>query len=166
MMITDQNNFEVQGGNFSFTHSQKEIYPLSSQKLIEIEQYLSFMLSNFQEPIFPRNIMTTSLGYQKEVFNIHEVLEYFRTSNFEDCRINAYPSFTKYYGINRIAPSFLMIDIVLKDFTSKAKLDQAMKGVLKKIGTTMRDHPTILWTGNGYHIYQPMQWLPARPVKR
>jgi hypothetical protein len=52
MMITDQNNFEVQGGNFSFTHSQKEIYPLSSQKLIEIEQYLSFMLSNFQEPIF------------------------------------------------------------------------------------------------------------------
>lgn len=35
------NNFK---DNFSFTPSQKEIYPLSSQKLYEIEQNLSFIL--------------------------------------------------------------------------------------------------------------------------
>jgi hypothetical protein len=100
--------------------------------------------------------MTKALGYQKEVFNVQEALEYFRESNYEDCRINAYPSFTKYDGINRTAPSFLMIDIDLKDFVSKDKLDRALKRILKKIETIMHGHPTVLWTGNGYHIYQSM----------
>ena len=77
-------NNRIQGGNFSFTPSQKEIYPLSSEKLNEVEQSLNFILSHFQEPIFPRNIMTKALGYQKEVFNIKEALEYFKASNHED----------------------------------------------------------------------------------
>ena len=49
-----------------------------------------------------------------------------------------------------------MIDINLKDFISKDRLDRAMNRVLMKIETKMRGHPTALWTGNGYHIYQPM----------
>ena len=53
------------------------------------------------------------------------------------------------------SPSFLMIDIDLKDFASKDKLDRVMNRILKKIKTSMRGHPTMLWTGNGYHIYQP-----------
>jgi hypothetical protein len=100
--------------------------------------------------------MTRALGYQKKVFSLNEVLEYFKASNYEDCRINAYPSFTKYDGINRTAPSFLMIDIDLKDFASKDKLERALNRILKKIKTSIRDHPTVLWTGNGYHIYQPV----------
>jgi hypothetical protein len=121
-----------------------------------ISENVHFILSHFQEPIFPRNIMTKALGYQKEVFNVQEVLEYFSGSNYEDCRINAYPSFTKYDGINRTPPSFLMIDIDLKDFGSKDKLDRAMNRVLIKIETVMPGHPTVLWTGNGFHIYQPV----------
>jgi hypothetical protein len=100
--------------------------------------------------------MTKALGYQKEVFSAQEALEYFRTSNYEDCRINAYPSFTKYDDINRTAPSFLMIDIDLRDFGSIDKLDKALNRVLKQIESKMRGHPTVLWTGKGYHIYQPM----------
>jgi hypothetical protein len=100
--------------------------------------------------------MTKAVGYQKEVFNVQEVVEYFRTSNYEDCRINAYPSFTKYNGINRTAPSFLMVDIDLKDFASKEKLDRAVNRILKRIESKVSGHPTVLWTGNGYHIYQPM----------
>ncbi|MGC2597427.1 MAG: hypothetical protein WA395_04755 [Nitrososphaeraceae archaeon] len=100
--------------------------------------------------------MTKALGYQKEAFNINEALEYFRASNQEDCRINAYPSFTKYDGINRTAPSFLMIDIDLKDFASNEKLDRALNRILKRIESKMHGHPTALWTGNGYHIYQPV----------
>jgi non-catalytic primase subunit PriX-like protein len=100
--------------------------------------------------------MTKVLGYQKEVFNVNEALEFFEASNYEDCRINAYPSFTKYDGISRTAPSFVMIDIDLKDFASKDKLDRAMNRVLKKIETIIHGHPTVLWTGNGYHIYQSM----------
>ena len=101
--------------------------------------------------------MTKALGYQKEVFNIKEALEYFKASNHKDCRINAYPSFTAYNGVNRTAPSFLMIDIDLKDFVSKDKLDRALKRILKKIEAIMHGHPTVLMTGNGYHIYQPME---------
>jgi len=60
----------------TLVHTKKEIYTLSSQKLNEIGQNLSFILSHLQELIFPRNMMTRALGYQKEVFNIKEVLEY------------------------------------------------------------------------------------------
>ena len=49
-----------------------------------------------------------------------------------------------------------MIDIDLKDFASKDKLDRALNRVLMKIESKMRGHPTALWTGNGYHIYQPV----------
>ena len=101
--------------------------------------------------------MTKAFGFQKEAFNIQQVLEYFRASNYEDCRINAYPSYTKYGSINRTPPTFLMIDIDLKDFASKDKLHRAMNRILKKIKTNLHGYPTVLWTGNGYHIYQPME---------
>jgi hypothetical protein len=78
-------------------------------------------------------MMIKALGHQKEVFNVQEALEYFRASNYEDCRINAYPSFTKYDGINRTAPSFLMIYIDVKDFVSKDKLERAMNRVLPDV---------------------------------
>jgi hypothetical protein len=32
-----------------------------------------------------------------------------------------------------------------------------LKRILKKIETIMHGHPTVLMTGNGYHIYQPME---------
>ena len=54
-----------------------------------VQNGLDFILTHFQEPIFPRKIMTRQLGYQIEVFNKEEVLEYFKSSNYEDCRINA-----------------------------------------------------------------------------
>jgi hypothetical protein len=50
--------------------------------------------------------MTKQLGYQVEIFNKEEALEHFKSSNYEDCRINAYPS-----GINRTPISFFMVDL-------------------------------------------------------
>ena len=41
-----------------------------------IEDGFDFILSHLQEPIFPRKIMTNSLGYQVEVFNRQEALEH------------------------------------------------------------------------------------------
>ena len=154
---TERNN-EIQGDSFSFNPAQKESFPLSCPELANIDHNLDFILSHFQAPIFPRNIMTKSLGQQKEVFNKKEVLGQFTISNCEDCRINAYPSFTKYGDINRTAPSFIIIDLDLKDYNySKDKLDRSLNRVLKKIEAVMRGHPTVLWTGNGYHIYQPVE---------
>ena len=53
-------------------------------------------------------------------------------------------------------PSFLLIDIDLKDFASNDKLDRSMNRILKKIESRMRGHSTVLWTSNAYHIYQPV----------
>ena len=124
---------------------------------------LDFILSHFQEPIFPRKIMTKQLSYQVEIFNKEEVLEYFKSSNYEDCRINAYPAFTEYHGINRTPISFLMVDLDLKDFADeedskkrgKAVLKRMLNNTLRKIRESVGGNPTVLWTGNGYHIYQP-----------
>ena len=102
--------------------------------------------------------MTKRLGYQKEVLDKQSVLKYFRGSNYEDCRVNAYPSFTNFHGINRTPPSFIIIDLDLKDFGySKDKLDGALNKALKRIKDILDGYPTVLWTGNGYHIYQPLE---------
>jgi Primase X len=128
----------------------------------KVEYGLDFILSHFREPIFPRKIMTKQLGYQIEIFNKEEALEYFKSSNYEDCRINAYPAFTEYNGINRTPISFLMVDLDLKDFAqeedSKKKelLNRALNKTLHNIKETIGENPTVLWTGNGYHVYQPV----------
>jgi hypothetical protein len=101
--------------------------------------------------------MTKKLGYQKEVLDKQSILKYFRLSNYEDCRINAYPSFTTYHGINRAPPTFILVDLDLKDFShSKDKLDGSLNKALKKIKDILGGRPSVLWTGNGYHIYQPV----------
>jgi hypothetical protein len=105
--------------------------------------------------------MTRRLGYQAEIFNKQEALEYFKNSNYEDCRINAYPSFTEYHGINRTPISFLMVDLDLKDFSDEKKKDKAvlervLNNILRKIKDAIGGNPTVLWTGNGYHVYQPV----------
>jgi len=121
-----------------------------------VSENLDFIQSHFREPLFPRKYHDQSSWLSEGGVQRKGTLEYFRESNYEDCRINAYPSFIKYDGINRIGPSFLMIDIDLKDFASKDKLDRSLNRVLRRIESKMRGHPAVLWTGNGYHIYQPV----------
>jgi hypothetical protein len=129
----------------------------------KVQDGLGFILYHFQEPLFPRRIMTKQLGYQVEVFNKGEALEYFKSSTYEDCRITAYPSFTEYQRINRTTISFLIVDLDLKDLsgerpekTGKAILDRPLKNALQKITESFGGNPTALWTGNGYHVYQPV----------
>ena len=124
-----------------------------------IIENLDFILVHLSDPLFPRNIMTKALGYQKEVFNAEEALAYFRASNYEDCRINAYPAYTEYRGINLTTPSFIMIDYDLKDFQqSQEKLAKTLRKTLDKIDKVLRGaKPTVLWTGGGYHVYQPIR---------
>lgn len=106
--------------------------------------------------------MTKDTGYQLEVFNKEEAIEYFKSSYYKDCRINAYPTYTEYHGINRTPVSFLMVDLDLKDFRRgnvskepKLFLQKVLKKSLEKI-KDFGGNPTVLWTGNGYHIYQPV----------
>ena len=133
-----------------------------------IETNLDFVIEHLSDPLFPRTIMTKALGYQKEVFNKHELLAYFKASNYKDCRINAYPAYTEYKGINLTAPSFIMIDLDLKDFElSIEKLDKILNKTLTKINDVFHgSHPTVLWTGNGYHVYQPVRGFILEEIDR
>src|SRR5919202_2521373 len=129
----------------------------------KVQDGFDFILNHFQDPLFPRKIMTKELGYQVEIFNKEQALEYFIDSHYEDCRINAYPSFTEYHGINRTQISFLMVDLDLKDFSGehpekkgKGSLERVLNKTLHKIRESIGGNPTVLWTGNGYHVYQPV----------
>ena len=84
----------------------------------EVEQGLDFSLSHFnQKRLFPRKIQTRkSNGSQIEVFSKEEALNHFQDSNFIDCRINAFPSFTKYKDIQRYPPDFIFIDLDSKSY--------------------------------------------------
>jgi hypothetical protein len=101
---------------------------------------IEIILKHFEVPIWPMTISTkTTQGRQVEVKSINEVYVGFEQANFVDCRINACPPYTNYKGINRQAPIFVMCDLDMVKFrTEKLLLN------------------TVLFTGNGYHVYQPI----------
>jgi hypothetical protein len=124
----------------------------------EIETSLDFILSHLEEPlIFPRTIMTKKLRYQRRVYSKETALEHFIESSFIDCRINAFPSLKE--GATW-RPEFLFIDLDLSNFNSNKKsLEIALNKILKNIKEKLANnnaHPTVLWSGNGYHIILPV----------
>jgi hypothetical protein len=93
-----------------------------------------------------------------------KIFEYFKQASFTDCKINAFPYNTEHTAVdlqvkNRTAASFIMIDLDVKDFSDKEKLDKQLKKTLKilPLKFTEESYPTVLWSGNGYHIYQPIE---------
>jgi hypothetical protein len=92
----------------------------SSFLLPIVREGLEFILSHFEEPIWPRAISTLATNRtQIMVYNQEEALARFRQSNFMDCRISAYSSYVEYKGMNRQAPSFLFpADLDCSNFTS------------------------------------------------
>ena len=123
---------------------------------IEIESGLEFIISHFEEPLFPRKIMTKRLEYQKKVYSKSEALTYFQQSEFLDCRINAYPFLTEYEDVPRYKPDLLFIDIDKNNFDTERKFQNALSSTLRNIKEKLEGAPTVLETGGGYHIYQPV----------
>lgn len=129
-----------------------------------IEQYSDFfnsldsMLSHFPEPIFPRSISTLkSKGRQFEVQSEKEMIKAYEAANFMDCKLCAYPSYTEYKGIPRYPPNFILADLDLSAFNNKRSLERALHSTLTVIKMKICGNPTVLWTGSGYHIYQPIE---------
>lgn len=136
---------------------------------------IDYILSHFenQHKTFPRTIMTSKTGGQVKIEydsdvqkSKDKVFNYFRQASFADCKINAFPSNTEHTSVelqvkNRTAASFIMIDLDLKDFENKEKLDKQLKKTLKLLSLKFHGecHSTVLWTGNGYHIYQPIEGI-------
>lgn len=125
----------------------------------DLENGLDFILSHFdQEQLFPRKVMTKRFGYQKEVYSKKESLEYFQQSDYLDCRINAFPSFTEYKGIQRYYSDLIFIDLDKNNFKTDKSFKIALSKTLKNIKEKLNDgFPTVLETGGGYHIILPIQ---------
>ena len=129
---------------------------IDSNRKKEIEIGLNFILSHLEKPtIFPRTIMTKTLGYQRIVYSKESALEHFIESDFIDCRINAFPSLKE--GATWI-PNLLFIDLDLINFNTKKLLQVALNKTLKSIKEKLENnaHPTVLWSGNGYHVILPV----------
>ena len=129
----------------------------------EVKFSLDFILTHFdqQEPfLFPRKISTyKSNNIQFLIRTREEVIDAFIASNFIDCRINAYPYLTDYKGIQRYKPDFIFIDLDKNNFKSERSFKLALSITLQNIKDKLVDsnaYPTVIETGGGYHVYQPI----------
>jgi hypothetical protein len=141
----------------------------SSTTIKEIDNGLDLILSHFnqQDPfLFPRKISTyKSNNKQFLVRSKQEIIDAFKQSNFLDCRINGYPYLIDYKGIQRHKPNFLFIDLDRNNFKTDRSLKLALSNTLRNINEKLVDdsnnaQPTVLFTGGGYHIYQPV-YIPT-----
>jgi hypothetical protein len=74
-----------------------------SKHLEELESNLGFILSHFEEPIWPRRIAVLIAGTLKvyTVYGKEEALARFKQANLLDCRISAFPDHVAFAGLNR-----------------------------------------------------------------
>jgi hypothetical protein len=124
---------------------------------IKIEEGLDFILGHFEGSIWPRTIFTKTLGKQIIVYSKKEAIARFKQSNLLDCRINAYPDYTEFKRINRQPLNFIFIDIDRRLFKTDKEFWKAIQDTCKNIEQTLRGKPSILWSGNGVHICQPVE---------
>lgn len=135
-----------------------------AENKIRITENTNFILSHFagQEFLFPRSIMTIKTNGQVFIDNCGQMNKYFLDAELKDCRINAYP-FHHLTERRKLYPSFVFIDIDLSVCSTCLypirKLDYILKETLNRISEEIKGHPTVLWTGSGYHIYQPIKIL-------
>jgi hypothetical protein len=120
---------------------------------IIVEEGLDFILSHFKEG-FPRTISTKATEGRQVVK--YEALAMFKAANHLDCKINAYPRFVEWKGINRQPPNFIFIDLDQGRFKFIDKvLDKTLKNISQRFNAAV--HPTVIWSGHGYHIYLPVE---------
>ena len=134
----------------------------------EIEKGLNFLLSHFnQERLFPRFITTHKLkGKQIEIFSKDESLSQFEDSNFIDCRINAFPSYTRYKEIQRYPPDFIFIDLDRSNFNDDKNFENILSRIKRNFKEKLNGYPTINNSGNGYHIIQPIKCPVLEQIKQ
>ena len=121
---------------------------------------VNFLLQHLAKPDFPRTIATKRTdGKQIIVGSKEEAIAFYKEANYMDCRLAAYP-----YNVNNSVPQiidFVMLDLDLNSFRfSRQKLDRALNKIL--ISLKKQDiEPTVMWTGNGYHVLVPIEPLQS-----
>jgi hypothetical protein len=143
---------------------------------------IKFVLSHFekQHVLFPRTIKTfdskdpIKVEYELPVQNsINKIFDMFKESNYYDCKINCLPyvnnnlkkystDFNNLKVKDKATGCFIMINLDLNSVShNKGKLDDILNKTLDKLSVKFygESHPTVLWTGSGYYIYQPLEGM-------
>lgn len=152
----------VCGGDFSSCFSRIESNQVSSIALeMKVKEGLEFMLSHFSGPLFPRKVSTAATrGKQYEMPDKDTTLYYYKAALYENCRIEA-------FGVSQTNPDLIFIELDLRDFGSMKNLKTRLTMILKRIEETVQGHPTVYWSGRGYHIVQPIDCpLPLEDVNK
>jgi hypothetical protein len=133
------------------------------ERATKVKQGIRFILSHFEErqQLFPRKMSTAlSQGRQFIVYNEEQIISECIKANFIDCRLNAYPILSNDDIAAAIqAPNIIFVDIdISKGFESQDEAITNINKILKKTSSIIQKKlddckPTVLWTGNGYHIY-------------
>jgi hypothetical protein len=141
------------------------------EQISKVNETINFILSHFEgrQPLFPRKISSSlSNGRQFIVYNPRQILNECIKANFLDCRINAYPVLID--SEYEQAPNIIFIDLDLISYDNNyqknlEKLDKTLDKVLGNIKLRLDGcKPTILWTGNGYHIYIVVNTRPLELI--
>jgi len=111
--------------------------------------------------------MTRCTNGQIVVYSKEQIIHWFETADYQDCRINAYPAFLseseeqdykKGINPNLFAPNILFIDLDEKNFECREELDRWLKRIQKNIANILYNtRPLVLWSGHGYHIILPVK---------
>jgi hypothetical protein len=148
-------NIKISYQNTNFDHSLTEK---------QVSEGLDFILSHFNDSIWPRTISTKlTEGRQITIYSKLEAMSYYKNSDYLDCRIGAYQYPHKNDNSSTPTISFLMIDLDLTKFNFNMKLfDLAKVKTLSRIKDTFNlkynyEPTTILSTGNGCHFYIPTE---------
>jgi hypothetical protein len=121
---------------------------------------VDFLLSHLAKPDFPRTIATKlTEGKQIIVSSKEDAMIFYKDSNYMDCRLGAYP-----YTVNNLPQiiDFVMLDLDLNNFKfSRQKLDSLLNKILLKLKLKDAIEPTVIWSGNGYHVLIPIEPLDS-----
>jgi|APSaa5957512535_1039671.scaffolds.fasta_scaffold05599_8 hypothetical protein len=121
-----------------------ETQRIHKRMILNVEYGLDYLLNHFESK-FPRTISTLQTeNRQVTVYSKDEALEYFKKSNYVDCRISA-------FGIDEInneKPNLIFVDL-----DDKSALNETLALFHKEINGI----PLVLSTGNGYAVIQPIQ---------
>jgi Primase X len=132
-----------------------------------VDSGLDYILSHFehQPKLWPRTITTKTTECKQIIaYSREQAIARFRQANFMDCRISAYQYWrpcntSEFAGVkNAVAPNFIMIDLDLCNFDlDDNALLHALRQTLRKTKELLQlSRPTVIWSGNGYHIYIPI----------
>lgn len=130
-----------------------------------VKEGIEFLLSHFEgkQRLFPRKMSTfASNGKQFTVYNKEHIIDACIKANFIDCRINGYSILED--GLLQ-APNVIFIDLDIS--SNLMQLNRNLKKTLKIIKEKLNGfEPTVLWSGNGYHIYMVLDIRPLELIEQ